>query len=392
MRYILLITLVVFVGQTVAAQQQLSYVLQQVEKNNKSIQTNKNYWALKQSELKTGLTPYDPVVEYDYLYGSPVGAGNQRDLVITQRFDFPTVYKRKRELSNRQVVQTDFQLQVFRQDILMEAKLLTLQTIYLNKKEVELNRRLQNTQKLLTDYEKKFERGDATILDFNKAKLQLLNVENDVRLVQNEKQVVLTKIAALNGGEQLQITDTLYPLQPIVPDFEILDSIIEANDPILKIYEQEKKVWAQQMVVQKSMNLPKIETGYHSQGILGQSYRGLRLGITIPLWENKGKMHAVKSGLQHAESAAVSNVLEHRFENKQLYDQLAIRQKVLRDSKALLTSLNNTTLLNKALAMGQINIIQYFYEESFYYTARDRYLQAEWEYQEIVAKLYRFEL
>ncbi|HCL06541.1 MAG TPA: transporter [Chitinophagaceae bacterium] len=383
--------MVLFV-QAVVAQHQLVYVLTQVEKNNKSIQTNKHYWASKQAELKTGLTPYDPVVEYDYLYGSPVGAGNQRDLVITQRFDFPTVYKRKRELSDRQIAQTVFQQQVFRQDILLEAKLLTLKVIYLNKKEAELARRLQSTQKVLSDYEKKFEKGDATILDFNKAKLQLLNIENDVRLAQNEKQVVLTKVTELNGGEQLLIADTLYPLQPIIPDFEMLDSIIEAHDPILKIYEQEKKVWAQQMNVQKSMNLPKIETGYHSQGILGQSYRGIRLGITIPLWENKGKLQAVKSGLQHAESAAVSNVLEHRFENKQWYDQLAIRGKILEDSKALLTSLNNTVLLDKALALGQITVIQYFYEASFYYASRDRYLQAEWEYQELLAKLYRFEL
>lgn len=392
MKYIVLPILMVLFVQTVVAQHQLSYVLTQVEKNNKSIQTNKHYWASKQAELKTGLTPYDPVVEYDYLYGSPVGAGNQRDLVITQRFDFPTVYKRKRELSDRQIAQTFFQQQVFRQDILLEAKMLTLQVIYLNKKEAELTRRLQSTQKVLSDYEKKFEKGDATILDFNKAKLQLLNIENDVRLAQNEKQVVLTKITELNGGEQLLIADTLYPLQPMIPDFEVLDSIIEANDPILKIYEQEKKVWAQQMNVQKSMNLPKIETGYHSQGILGQSYRGIRLGITIPLWENKGKLQAVKSGLQHAESAAVSNVLEHRFENKQWYDQLAIRGKILEDSKALLTSLNNTVLLDKALALGQITVIQYFYEASFYYASRDRYLQAEWEYQELLAKLYRFEL
>lgn len=48
-----------------------------------------------------------------------------------------------------------------------------------------------------------------------------------------------------------------------------MDSLIEANDPLLKVYEQEKEIEQKQITVQKSLNLPKIETGYHSQGILG---------------------------------------------------------------------------------------------------------------------------
>ena len=131
---------------TVTAQNGVDSLIKQVERNNKSIQTNKKYWQAKQAEFKTGLTPYDPQVEYDYMFGSPVGAGNQRDFSVTQRFDFPTVYKRKKELSGRQIAQTNLQQQVYRQDILLEAKLLSLQIIYLNRKAAELNRRLTNTQ------------------------------------------------------------------------------------------------------------------------------------------------------------------------------------------------------------------------------------------------------
>jgi outer membrane protein TolC len=366
--------------------------VKQVERNNKSIQTNKKYWQAKQSEFKTGLTPYDPQVEYDYLFGSPVGAGNQKDFSITQRLDFPTVYKRKKELSGQQIAQTTLQQQVYRQDILLEAKLLTIQIIYLNKKGAELNLRLINTQKLVQDYKKKLDKGDVIILDVNKAKLQLLNIKNETALNENEKQVLLTKLSELNGGIPVAINDTIYPFVPTIPDFEILDSTIEANDPIIKVYEQEKKILQQQIAVQKAMNLPKIETGYHSQGILGQSYKGFHAGITIPLWENKNKLNAAKANLEYAVSNTETHRLGHRLENKQYYEQLSIRLKMLQEYKELLLSLNNTFLLNKALSMGQINIIQYFYDESFYFTAYDKYLQAEWEYQQAVARLYKFQL
>ncbi len=377
---------------TVVAQNTVDSVVRQVERNNMSIQSNKKYWQAKQAEFKTGLTPYDPQVEYDYLFGSPADAGNQKDFSITQRLDFPTAYKRKKNLSSQQIAQTDLQQLVYRQEILLEAKLLTLQVIFLNKKAAELNRRLITTEKLVQDYQKKLDRGDVIVLDVNKAKLQLLNIKNEAALNENERQILLTKISELNGGIPVAINDTIYPFVPAIPDFETMDSTIEANDPIIKVYEQEKKIWQQQISLQKAMNLPKIETGYHSQGILGQTYRGFHAGITIPLWENKNKINAARSNLDYATSNAETQRLEHRLENKQYYDQLEVRLKMLREYKDLISTLDNTALLTKALALGQITIIQYFYDESFYFSAYDRYLQAEWEYQQAVARLFKFGL
>ena len=374
------------------AQSSVDSVVKQVERNNKSIQTNQKYWQAKQSEFKTGLTLYDPLVEYDYMWGAPAGAGNQRDFSVTQRLDFPTAYSRKKELAGQQIAQTSLQQQVYRQDILLEAKLLTLQIIYLNKRGAELNRRLINTQQLVQDYQKKLDKGDVIILDVNKAKLQLLNIRNETALNENEKKVLFTKISELNGGIPVTINDTIYPFIPLIPDFEVLDSTIEANDPIIKVYEQEKIILEQQISVQKAMDLPKIEAGYHSQGILGQSYKGFHAGITIPLWENKNRLSATKSNLVYATSSAETHRLNHRLENKQYYEQLDVRLKMVLEYKELLSTLNNTTLLNKALSLGQITIIQYFYDESFYFTAYDKYLQAEWEYQQAVVKLYKFQL
>jgi cobalt-zinc-cadmium efflux system outer membrane protein len=392
MKQIIIYIISYFFISSVFAQVGIDNILKQVESNNKSIQSNKKYWEAKQAEYKTGLTPYDPQVEYDYLFGSPAGAGNQKDFSITQRLDFPSVYKRKKELSGQQIAQTRLQQQVYRQEILLDAKLLSLQVIYLNKKGAELARRLLNTEKLVSDYQKKLDKGDVIILDVNKARLQLLNIQHEVKLNENEKQVLLTRISELNGGIPVSINDTIYPFVPAIPDFETLDSSIEANDPIIKVYEQEMKIWQQQIAVQKAMNLPKIETGYHSQGILGQSYKGFHAGITIPLWENKNKLSATRSNLDYAASNAETHRLNHRLENKQYYDLLDVRLKMVQEYKELLSTLNNTTLLNKALLLGQITIIQYFYDESFYFTAYDKYLQAEWEYQQAIARLYKYEL
>lgn len=370
----------------------MDLVMKEVNVNNRSIQANQKYWQAKQAEHKTNLNPVNPFVEYDYMIGSPAGAGSQRDFAITQRLDFPTVYKRRKELASQLGVQTEFQQQVYRQDILLEAKLSVLQIIYLNKKSAELNRRLIQTQNLVINYQDKVEKGEVIILDLNKARIQLLQIKNETAMNENEKQQLLTRIAALNGGISVSVLDTVYPVISIIPDFETLDSIIESNDPILKVYEQEKQILKQKWNLQKALNLPQIEAGYHSQGILGQRYRGIHAGLTIPLWENKNKLNAINAILDYETANAGAHRLTHRFENLQLYDQLEVRLNLLKEYQTLLPTLNNGFLLNKALALGQITSLQYFYEESFYYNTYDLYLQAEWQYHQAVARLFKYEL
>jgi outer membrane protein TolC len=80
------------------------------------------------------------------------------------------------------------------------------------------------------------------------------------------------------------------------------------------------------------------------------------------------------------------------MENRKLYDQLEVRKKAMQDYNTLFASLNNQSLLDKALRLGQITIIQYFQDESYYFSAYDNYLQLEWEYHQALAKLYKYTL
>jgi outer membrane protein, heavy metal efflux system len=241
-------------------------------------------------------------------------------------------------------------------------------------------------------YEKKLALGDVIILDVNKAKLQLLNIQNELALNGNEREALLTRLAGLSGGGAFEIRDTSYPALPALPGFDILDSLIEANDPAVKTYVQETVILQQQVAVQKALNLPKIETGYHAQGILGQSYKGVHAGITVPLWENRNRVRAAQANVESAKANLEAERLEHRLENKRLYDQLAVRLKAMENYRNLLSTLNNQTLLDKALRLGQITVIQYFQDESYYFAAYDKYLQLEYEYHKAIAALLRYEL
>jgi len=98
------------------------------------------------------------------------------------------------------------------------------------------------------------------------------------------------------------------------------------------------KIMKKQIAVQRSLSLPRMETGYHAQGILGQSYKGIHAGITVPLWENKNKVKAAKANLDYATASKLKQIIEHRFENKVYYDQLGVRLKSMREYKEFLAA------------------------------------------------------
>ncbi len=374
------------------AQSSADTVLANIAKNNKTIIANTQYWEAKKLQYKTGLTPYNPAIDYDFMVGSPSTAGNQNDFTVTQSFDFPTAYIKKKQLSEQQIAQTEFQITSKRQNVLLEAKKICIELVYHNKLQSQLAQRKQNTEKLLSDFQVKLNKGEGNILDVNKAQLQLIEINKDFQQDLSSINQLNQKLTELNGGNAIIFTDTIYPLLPTIPAFEQLENEIEASDPIRKFLEQEKLITQKQVELSKPMWLPKFEMGYHYQGILGQAFQGVHAGITIPLWENKNTVKTQQANLLFTNLNLQDHINENYYEIKQLYEKYQNLKITLSEYQTVFASLNNTTLLNKALASGQISTIEFFMELSYYYNAFNNYLQIEKEYYEVIAELYKYQL
>jgi outer membrane protein, heavy metal efflux system len=374
------------------AQTSIDQLLKEIEKNNKSILAEKQYWEAQKLSYKTGLTPDNPKAEIDYMVGRPEGAGNQRDIVVTQGFDFPTSYGKRKSLSNEQIGNVDNQMNAFRQEILLEAKLLCIEVVYRTKFQDQLKQRLTNADRLLEATNQQIERGETSILNVNKVKLLQLEIKNQSDLNATQIKTLQHKLDELNGGTPLNTAGiTLSPEIDLQP-FEEIDSLIEANDPVVKSINQEKEIASRQVSLTKSLTLPKLEGGYHQQAILGQTYEGFHFGMTIPLWENKNKVKTQQAKLAFSELAIQEHRTQHYFENKQLYEQYSHWKNTFTEYQNILSSANNEKLLNKALEHGEINLIEYLMETRYFHDAINRSLEAEKELQTSIARLLKFQL
>lgn len=389
---IILNMLMVSVVLNMFAQSTLDSVLATIEKNNKALILSQRYVETQKLAFKTGLAPSDPVLQYDYLFGSPAAAGNQTDMSVTQAFDFPSAYIKKKQLADQQILQADMILKTKRQEVLLEAKLLCIQLTHLNKLKNIFAMRQADIAKIATDFQTKLDNGDGNAMDVNKARLQLIEMDKELQLNQSHINQLNQQLTELNGGQTIVFADTSYPLPPKVIPFEQLEGDIQANDPLRKYLQQEREITQKQLEVGRALWLPKLEAGYHYQAILGQRYNGLHAGISIPLWEKKGTVKLQKSQIMFADMKLQEHDNGHFYEIKQLYERYENLKVILARYRDVFQTLDNKPLLDKSLDFGQISTIEYFMEIGYYFNALNGYLETERDYHIVLAELYQYTL
>lgn len=367
-------------------------ILAIVAKNNKGLQAIEQWQVSKALEWKSGITMSDPAIEYDYYKESGSGDLFQHDLLVKQSIDFPTAYIKKKQLSELRISQSSHELTAKRQDILLEAKKICIQLIYLNRLQQHLELLNSNAKKLNDATAKKLSTGEGNQMELNKSKLQMLEAEKQLFETQSTINVLHQKLAQYNGGKEILVRDTVFQSIEPLEAFEIVEQAFEKNDPHRKFLEQQIFVSQKQLELSRAASFPKMELGYRYQSYPEQNFNGIHGGITIPLWENKNKVKFRKAELVYSDLVLQSHLNEHYFEIKQLYEKYQHLKGIINAYREVFGSINTVYLLSKAYNTGHISLIEYYTELNFYNTTYKSFLETEKEYYEVLAELNKYKL
>lgn len=391
-RTLFFITVYTLMSPALFGQTEIDSVLASISRNNKQLKVAQQYHAAAGQDYLTGITLSDPFVEYDYLGGSPASDGDVQEFKVTQAFDFPTAYGKKRKLADLQtgLLQTEYISQ--RQEILAEARKLYLDVVWYNRQLQWLMQRKTETAVHLQSFQKSMERGEGTILEVNKARIQLIAVERAYSALQTELHVAKMQLTELNGGIPLETSGWEYPDIPVVPEFAVLEKEYEQNDPHRIILEQEKLLAQQQLEISKALWLPRMEIGYRYEDTPGQSFSGIHTGISIPLWENRNTVKREEQVQLVAGLQLESHLNEHYYELNRKYEQYLQLKQVLSEYELVFKDGEISRLLSKAFAAGQLSASEYYQEVVFYDDAYEAYLKAERDLHVVLTELYKYRL
>lgn len=380
----------------------IDVILRQIEANNKELKANAQLISSQKLENKATNNLPDPTLSYAHLWDSTNSGETVGELVVSQSFDFPTLYATRGQMNRYKSGALDAQATAMRQQILLQAKEVCLDIILLQRQQMLLDERLKNAEELSAMYAKRLATGDANVLETNKINLELLNVRTESRMNNVALNNKLKELMALNGDQPLTVDDNIadtgnftltdYPLIPIPADFRQVCDDLLATDPTLQSFNSESVAARKQISASKQGWLPKLELGYRRNTESGHPLNGVVVGFSFPLFENKGKVKIAKAQAMNIDFQKDNARLKASSELWQLYEEARSLHTSMQEYEQAFRSQQDLSLLKQALVGGQINMIEYFVEVSVVYQSKTNLLQLENQYQKAMARMYKSRL
>ncbi|MEQ9299571.1 MAG: TolC family protein [Cyclobacteriaceae bacterium] len=370
----------------------LEQVLDQVEQNNPELQAYLSYADSRRSQLKaTNGLPGLELLGYYMPFGEHT-TSDYYEFEVAQSFDFPSVYSARKELIGLQQDQLGIEYEQKRQAILLPAKKLCLELIYMNKRNEVVEQRVSQARQVMEQTQELFDREEVGILELNKAKVAWMQIRYSLDQVNAERAQVITRLEKLNGGQSIVLEDTDYVIELGLASLDSLWQQRMALDPSLRVLTQKENIASQQYMLAKRSNLPSITAGYNYQGFMGENYAGFMAGLSIPLWKGGARANSAKALSQYQQTYTSVEVIAARSVLSEQYQRYELLLSGLEEYRSTLAELGNDRFLKEAYELGQLSFINYYDESQFYWEAQDDMLLMEKELHQLKSELTKHQL
>lgn len=386
------LTVISLLSLSAAAQQDtFSSVLMQIEQNSVSLQAMQKQMEAQKTAYRTGLTPRDPEVQFGYLWGSPLPIGDRKDVCIRQEFDFPSVYAQRNRLAHQQGEAAEWQYRNERMQLLLKAKKTCIRLVYSNALVRLYQQQAHRAHKMAETYERMLQQGSTNQLELDKAHLHRMTIDGRLSAARLAQSQLLADLQAMNGGKPISFNDTIYTNTPLLTSFEDYLTEVEQHSPALQYMRQQTTVADGNISVARASTWPKWSLGYMGEFVTDNTFQGVTVDISIPLWENKNR---VRQARQHADAIAQhfdDVCLQYRTHLHSLYNQAIQLQNTIAKYETAISP-DGFALLTRAYEKGELSLLNYLLEQDYWTAAYDCRLQAQRDYALAVAELNAWKL
>lgn len=379
-----------FAAVVSAKAQDINAVLKSVEQNNMELKALLKGNEAADIENKSQNTLEDLSIEYSPFFQSETSGIASSELVITQGFDFPTLYGARKKAGQLQRNVLDMQYQTARRDILVNAKKLCLDIINYNKQKQLLQERRKNADELLAMFELKFKNGDATSLELNKIKLDRMNLETELVQADTKHANAMQQLQALNGGLPIEVNMTEYPQAPADDEVTMYEKAV-ATDWTVRTAQASVLAAEQDVKVNKQSWIPKFEIGYRRNTEGDNASNGFLIGGSILLFSSKNKVKIAKA----RQTEAVMQHANARINAENSARTMITQMKQLKasvDAYDVPLMRQTLKLLRTAVENGEISVTEYYVEADNIYKNMITYMDIERQYQDALTEIYKNEL
>ena len=366
-------------------------VLHQIASNNLQLRALAQQATAGKLSIDAERNIDDPTVEYSSFYSRETTGQSGSELVVTESFDFPTVYGIRRKEGNLRKRVIELEAEATRCSLMLYAKETCIELVRLNKEHDCLQQRATHADHLINVLEEQLKAGTATLVDVNKLKMERMSLEGDLLRNDADHRAALQTLLQLNGGLPINFDSHEFAPDVLPADFESLYSEAMAADPEIKLAQAQSDAAGQALSLGKASRLPRFEAGYrrNTEGTFKE--HGFVIGGSLPLFSNRHRIKAAQAALVgrnlanadtrgriEAELHAAWNEQEQMRRTLQVYDRQVID--------------HTLQLISQGVEAGRLGVAEYLVQAQAAYSILQEAINAEARYHKATARLTRHRL
>lgn len=334
----------------------------------------------KDLEAQTLGNAPDPEVEGAYKF-APDGEPNRWSAELTYGIEWPGVYGARRaaatSMQDTNAAEEDAVTYEKRMEILQEIGAY----LYADRRLAVMRTMAAATDSLADVTERATKGGQMSRLDLSKVKLEQGRVNTQIANIEAEKKACEGNLQTLNGGFDctplLESIDRTWVMTPVHSLELYLQEAME-KPAVVKAMADYRTAQAQ-VKVAKAEGLPGFSVGYAHDFEDGMHFNGATLGVSIPLFSNRGKVKAAKAAEAAAEYGMTVAMDLAESEIRTMYDEVLALDKALEVPTEVFSSTDYSTLLLKAYRGGELTLTGYLTERAWFEDAQLDFMELQYQ-------------
>ena len=349
--------------------------------------------------LKAEVAPADPEVEFEYLWPSSAGELNRWSAGVSQELpDF------RKMAATRRVVRSIDTLDILvrsvsRTEAVYEAEQRLITLIGAHRELAMLREIHRNLDSLTVAYTRAWEKGEVNILDLNKIKIEHARASAADDEAGGKVAALTAEIITLSGGtisadDLAQLDD--YPMYQLPTDGHGCSDKEGMMEGVVRRSPQARMLTAREAVLDSKIDLasknrfPRLTLGYVHAYEDGTHFNGLSAGLSLPVFSRKSTVEAAVCEAYAEKSANEQKLNAMIAEANAACARAHTLAKLLSKMGPAVGNSNNERLLRMALDGGEITLLQYLQELSYFVEAGREYEASRLEYALILSSLARW--
>lgn len=371
------------------AQESVGNILEMVAKDSPRLKAASEATRADQADNARIRSLEAPEFEVGVLWGND-NVGNRNDISITQSFDLATLSGKKGNLATALDLQSSLRYQAELTDVIYDARILLSDIVYYNNLIETLTSYQSAMEVLLNKTERSLMAGEATAMDMGKVRLQLSSARTATSMAVTERTALIESLRTISGHSDVDFTGFSFECDKPSGDIDSWLNAVVENNPIMLYAESRVRSDELQLDIDKMAWAPKLDVGYMAELARDEKYRGVTVGVSIPLWSNAQNVRRSRAVVSQARADGEWQRQELMTRATNAWNRANTLDRIASENQTALEQSDTRVLLDRALEAGELSVLDYLLELGMYYDAVKENLKVQQEYHHALSDLARY--